>query len=120
MAKNAEHLNLKINAGERKNQPCNLRIITLEKVIQFIDNKKIDFNTKKILKNSASKYPQQALENWVKNFDKHLIKARTCLKLNKPKTIVELGDEPLDAPPLSQSEQQQEEELTNAPEAEEF
>lgn len=117
MAKSAENLNVKINAGEGKNQPCNLRIVTLEKVLQFIENKKIDLNTKKILKNSASKYPQQALENWVKNFDRHLIQARNCLKLNKPKTIVELGDEPPE--PMSQLEQQQEE-LKNVPEAEEF
>ena len=34
----------------------------------------------------ASLYPQQALENFVQNFDHHLLKARQAIRISKPTT----------------------------------
>jgi hypothetical protein len=99
MAKNTgEGINFKIvmptGAAEGR-KPSPLFRMTLEKVHQWLDRKKLDPRLTLQLKKMASVYPEQALENWVKNFRHHLTNARNALKLNVPETTrVELGDEP--------------------------
>lgn len=92
---NTEKMGFSVSMGQEKREPCNLRTITLERVYKFIENKNIDAKLTFQLKKMAAVYPQQALENWMKNFNIHLLKARSLVKLSKPEiSPVELGDEP--------------------------
>ena len=108
---NSERLNFQVSAqGSESKEPCKLRIMTLERVNNFIESKRIDAKVKAELMRIAARYPQQALENFIHNFDHHLLKARQASKLSKPTvTAVELGDEP-----------QQQDEAIYAPKIEEF
>jgi len=90
-----DNINFKVvtpnSAGDRPNSK--LFTMTLEKVNKWLDNKKIDPKITIQLKKMAAVYPQQALENWVKNYKHHLTNARKSLKLAAPEKTPELGDE---------------------------
>lgn len=98
---NAESLGFKVVSMGRDEvdhrRPCNLRPLTLVKLCNWIDNKRIDARLKVELKRMASTYPQQALATWQRLYSKHLATAQNMLKDNAvppPTTAVELGDEP--------------------------
>ena len=85
----AEHLNFSVGAGnpnkkQKKRPPCNLKVLTLEKLHNWIDNLSIDDLLKIELKKSCSAYPQQALPFWQKNYSKHLSAAQNLLQNKKP------------------------------------
>jgi hypothetical protein len=85
MSKNAEFFDFKISTGSnetsnKKREICNLRPLTLKVLLDWIDSKNIDIKLKEHLKKSASKYPQQALPIWQKNYQKHLGNAQISLR----------------------------------------
>jgi hypothetical protein len=110
MGNSAEKFGFKVGiAGDEEKKPCKLQIMTLERVYNFIDNKKFDAKLTVELKKLASKYPQQALENFIHNFNTHLLKARKTIRLSKPTTTLpELGEDT------------QPKEFNNAPKVDEF
>ena len=82
---NAETIGFSLSMGNIDDRPeCNLRVMTLERVLKIIDRKNYDARLTAELKKVASAYPQQALENFVKNFDTHLLRARKAVRLSKP------------------------------------
>lgn len=95
MGNSTEQFGFKVglqNAEEK--EPCNLSIMTLERVYKIIESKSFEPKLTVEMKKLAAKYPQQALENFIAKFDTHLLKARKNLRLSKPTTSpVELGDE---------------------------
>lgn len=97
---NTEGLNFKIVSMGKdavdQREPCNLRPLTLEKLFEWIDAKTSDARLKDYLKKSASKYPNQALSTWQKNYTKHVATAQKFFKKQAVPTMsktVELGDE---------------------------
>ena len=80
--------------------PCIHKKLTYERICAWIDSKKFDPLIAHELKKSAGKYPENALEQWKKNYQSHLTKIRHAIKLQQsaPKRT-ELGedDEPLQA-----------------------
>jgi hypothetical protein len=76
-----------------RRQPSNLNVMNLKKVQSWIDAKPISDELKDELKKMASTWPDQALDFWVKSYSRHLENAQRNLT-NKPKPVVELGDEP--------------------------
>jgi hypothetical protein len=111
MGNSAEKFGFKVGiAGDEQKKPCNLQIMTLERVNNFIDNKKFDAKLSVELKKLAARYPQQALENFIQNFNTHLLNARKTIRLSKPTTTIlpELGEDKV------------EKELNNAPKINEF
>jgi len=90
---NTEKIGFSLSAGGNKPEPCNLRILTLERVNKIIEGKRYDPKLTFELKRMASRYPQQALESFVQNFDHHLLKARQAIRLVKPtKLTVEVAE----------------------------
>jgi hypothetical protein len=83
---NTERFGFSVSAGNDRPDPCNLRIMTLERVNKIIENKRYEPKLTSQLKRMASLYPQQALENFVQNFDHHLLKARQAIRISKPTT----------------------------------
>lgn len=123
MAKNTgEGINFKIvvpNAAAEGRRPSPLFRMTLEKVHQWLDRKKLEPRLTVQLKKMASTYPEQALENWVKNFRHHLTNARKTLKLSAPETpTAELGDEVIEL--RGESVSNDSAPLSEAPENDEF
>ena len=102
------------SSGEGRSY-CKLFTMTLEKVNKWIDDKKLDPKLTLQLKKMVAVYPEQALENWVKNYKHHLTKARKALKLVAPEKTLELGDE---TPKSSLSAESTE--LNEAPKIDEF
>lgn len=116
---NAEKASFKITIGNEADKiPCNLRTMTLERVWKIIESKNYDSKVTAELKKYAAKYPQQALENFVHNFDKHLMKARKAVKLSKP--TVSPSETLLNSPEVIEETQKQEDEIPNAPQDAEF
>jgi hypothetical protein len=89
-----ENVNFKISAGgDGKNRPpSDLRPLTVEKVLAFIDSKNFDGQIKAILKEMALNYPKNALKNWIKNFSKHAMKAQKLLAKNPQKGVQEIQE----------------------------
>lgn len=109
---NAERAGFSLSLNnDAEKVPCNLRVMTLERVYKIIDSKNYDAKLTAELKKSAGRYPQQALENFVQNFDKHLLRARKAIKLSKPTVS------PIEETPLAEHK---EEEVPNAPQETEF
>lgn len=76
-----EGLNFRIHLiGQANRVPCNLNPITLDKLINWIDKKEVEMPVKEELKRMAGKYPENALPNWVKNYNRHLLKAKKKVK----------------------------------------
>ena len=86
-----------VSAGNSRT-PSKLNTITLEKVIAWIDKREPDEPVRKELKRMVSFYPQTALENWMKNFQTHLSKARQAVSQKQRIEIVELGEELVEIP----------------------
>lgn len=80
--------------------PTNLKSLTLANLLEWIDSQPIDDRLKQELKKAASKYPQQALGSFKKNFRKHLTQASIKNQASKsqPKVeLVELAEESEDS-----------------------
>lgn len=97
MSKSAEGINFSVSnmssAGRRQSR---LNTITLEKVLAWIDGKNLQEPILvKELKKMAAVYPEKALENWMKNFQIHLTRARKNIKSKEKIEIIELGEEPI-------------------------
>lgn len=92
---NTEKFSFNVSVPSHESRtPCNLRIMTLERVNKIIDAKNIELKVAHQLKIMAAKYPQQALENFILKLDHHIMKARDLTKKSKPTLApVELGDE---------------------------
>lgn len=91
---NTENVNFKVGtAGEGQNRkPSDLRPLTVEKVLAFIDSKNLDGQIKGILKEMALNYPKNALKNWIKNFSKHVSRAQKVLSKNPQKCVQEIQE----------------------------
>lgn len=86
-----------VSSGKSRN-PSKLNTLTLEKVIAWIDKKESDEPVRRELKKMVSVYPQPALDNWMKNYQTHLAKARQAVSHKQRIEIVELGEEPIEMP----------------------
>ena len=87
---------VKILDGNKKRKPCDLQPLTLAKVIDWIEAKRLDPKVKEELKKSAANYPQQALSNWQNNFSLHLEKIQNIMRSNPAsKELVELQHKPV-------------------------
>lgn len=79
-----EGMNFKISTMGKsevdRRRPTNLKPLTIEKVLLFIDSKQIDPHVKALLRDMAQNYPKNALQNWMKNFSKHLSKAQKLIR----------------------------------------
>lgn len=94
MTRNAENINMKIsNIGQQERVPYDFRIITLDKIYDWIDKKDYDDSIKIELKKMAAKYPSNAYSQFGKNFQKHLSRAQTAARKNRPLFVGELGDD---------------------------
>lgn len=73
-----EKINLKAGiAGHQNRDSVPLHIKpTLKGVINWIKNKKLDPVTEEKMIKKVSRCPDSALENFVKNFQKHVIKSQ--------------------------------------------
>ena len=91
MSKSTEGINFSLSAGNSR-KPSKLNTITLEKVFAWIEKKGLDDAVVKELKKLASVYPQTALENWMKNYQMHLVKAREIISKRQKIEIVELEE----------------------------
>lgn len=105
---NTENVNFKLGAmGETQNRkPCDLRPLTVEKVMAFIDSKNLDGQIKTILKEMALNYPKNALKNWIKNFSKHVSRAQKVISKNPQKGVQEIAERN-EAAPMIMPEQQE-------------
>ena len=96
---NTENLKFKILTTGKEDfdnrQKSNFKPMTLNRLYDWIDAKKLDDEVKKELKKSAGNYPQQALESWQKKFDTHLSHVQIHLRRlsNTIHLKYELGDE---------------------------
>lgn len=92
--KNAEGFNFSVSnmsaSGRKKSK---LNTITLEKVNVWIENKNLDKPIENELKIMASVYPQNALENWMKNFQLHLVRAREKFQKSRKIEVIDLVEE---------------------------
>lgn len=94
MAKSTEGLNFSVsNMSGSGRKPSKLNTITLEKVNAWIEKKNLDKPIEKELKLMAAVYPQDALENWMKNFQLHLVRAREKFQKIQKIEVIELGEE---------------------------
>lgn len=94
MTRNAENINMKISSiGQQERVPYDFRIITLDKIYDWIDKKDYDDSIKIELKKMAAKYPANAYSQFGKNFQKHLSRAQTAARKNRPLFVGELGDD---------------------------
>ena len=81
-----EKFKMKISTGNDiidNRVSSNFRILNLNKVISIIEDRVQDDGIRSILKESASSYPHQALESFVRNLDRHISNAIKKLKDNK-------------------------------------
>ena len=92
---NAEGLNFKVvttgNPVVDARPICNLRPVTLARVIEHIESMDLEDDLKRELRKSAGCYPENALQHWIKNLNKHTQNARRALSRSKSKKV---------APPL--------------------
>jgi len=91
MSRSTEGMKFSISAGNTR-KPSKLNTITLEKVFAWIEKKGLDKPVVVELKKMASVYPQAALENWMKNYQMHLVKAREKISKRHRIEIIELED----------------------------
>lgn len=97
---NPENFKVKLITSGReevdKRIPCNLNTLTLDKLYKWIDSQQTNSLIKQELKKSASRFPQQALGAWQKNYIKHLSKAQAKLR-NKAKETQEIEEKEADS-----------------------
>jgi len=68
------------------------RILSLDKILAWIDKKDYDETVKKELKRMIKSYPHSAYSTFGKNFQKHLAAAQKAARKNRPMFVGELGD----------------------------
>ena len=68
------------------------RILSLDKILAWIDKKDYDETVKKELKRMIKSYPHSAYATFGKNFQKHLAAAQKAARKNRPMFVGELGD----------------------------
>lgn len=74
-----ERLNFKITVPNKGRGPGFKKILTLDKVIRFIQSKGYQPEVEHALIKAASGYPFNALSNFVENLDVHLFKVKKDL-----------------------------------------
>lgn len=92
----AEGINFKIVTMGREEvdtrQKSNLRSLTLQGLVKWIDKQNLDERVKAELKKAAGTYPQQALGAFRKNFSTHVSRVQKKLRAETP-IAKELGDD---------------------------
>jgi hypothetical protein len=91
----AESMKFKVTQfkNEEDTQPNHdFRILTLDKIFDWIDRKDYDERVKEELKKMISKYPHSAYSKFGKNFQKNLSIAQKAANKNRPLFVGELGD----------------------------
>lgn len=90
---NPENFKVKLISSGReevdKRIPCDLSNLTLDKLFKWIDSQQISGIIKQELKKSASRFPQQTLGVWQRNYTKHLSRAQTKVRNKKSVTKIE-------------------------------
>lgn len=93
---NAEYMKFKVvnDAGRARDEDRrDCRIITLDKIYDWIEKRGYDAAVNIELKKMVSKYPHNAFSSFGKNFEKHLVEAQKLAMKNRPMFVGELGDE---------------------------
>lgn len=89
-----EGVNFKVVAeGDNRRPSCNFRVLTLEKLVKWIDNQDLDPIVKEELIKKAGSYPSGSLSSFRKNFQIHLSKATKIVRDKTPLYTKELGDD---------------------------
>lgn len=93
---NAEYMRFKVvndagHARDEHRRDC--RIITLDKIYDWIEKRGYDEAVNVELKKMVSKYPHNAFSSFGKNFEKHLLEAQQLAMKNRPMFVGELGDD---------------------------
>lgn len=92
--KTGEGVNFKVVAfGDQTRQPCNFKVLTLEKLTKWINAQSLDPTVKEELVKKATTYPTCALPSFRKNFQTHLSKAQKIVRDKTPLYTKELGDD---------------------------
>lgn len=91
---NAESMNFKVTIpGDDRRKPCNFKVLTLEKMVKWIDDQNVEQAVKEELIKKARTYPTFALPSFKKNFTIHLSKAQKIVRDKTPLYTRELGDD---------------------------
>lgn len=91
---NAEGVNFKVvAAGDQKRTPCNFKVLTLDKLVKWINEQHLDPVVKEELIKKAGSYPSGSLSSFRKNFQTHLSKAQKIVRDKTPLYTKELGDD---------------------------
>lgn len=89
-----ESMNFKVVAfGDPARQPCNFKVLTLEKLTKWINAQSLAPAVKEELVKKAETYPTCALSSFKKNFQTHLSKAQKIVRDKTPLYTKELGDD---------------------------
>lgn len=100
---NPENFKVKLISTGReevdKRVPCDLTNLTLDKLFKWIDSQQISNLIKQELKKSASRFPQQTLNVWKKDYMKHLSKAQSRVR-NQKKEVKEIQEKDPNILPL--------------------
>jgi hypothetical protein len=75
-----------------KRKPCNMRPVTLEGILAYIENTVRDERVREEVKKAAVAYPYQALPMFGKNIRQHIERAQKKIALT-PVNKGELGEE---------------------------
>ena len=92
----AEYMKFKVVNGNgqiREDSHRDFRVLTLDKIFDWIDKRGYDAAVNAELKKMVSKYPHNAFASFGKNFEKHLAEAQKLASKNRPMFVGELGDD---------------------------
>lgn len=89
----AENLNFKVVIPGNERKSCNFKVLTLDKVVGWINNQDLDQEVKEELIKKAGTYPNSSLLSFRKNFSKHLSKAQKIVRDRTYLYVKELGDD---------------------------
>lgn len=89
----ASHIQVKVSLGQNDTKNFS-KMVTLERVIEWIKRQELDDYTTKGLIEAASKYPTAALSSFHKNFNIMLQRVRAKRKLAQGETYVEIQRTP--------------------------
>ena len=98
---NAENLNFKVVVPGDERKACNFKVLTLDKVVTWLNNQNLDQKVKDELIKKARTYPTSSLSSFKKNFSKHLSKAQKVVRDKTPLYNKELGDDDAESNPLA-------------------
>jgi hypothetical protein len=89
----AENLNFKVVIPGDDRKTCNFKILTLDKIVKWINDQSLDQTVKEELIKKAKTYPNSSLSSFRKNFSKHLSRAQKIARDKTPLYTKELGDD---------------------------